>query len=196
MIYLVRHGETTWNLERRRQGRRDSPLTVRGVAQVHAIGRKLRGELTDRSAARIISSRLGRARATASVIADCLAIDQGKIAVAPLLDEQDMGCWEGLTKEEIDKRYPGARRTRRANKWDYLIPGGETFAQVHDRSATWLATIPEDVIVVAVTHMEIGRSIRGAYCQLDPSSIMALTHPFHAIYRLHKGKVQEISCDV
>ena len=43
IIFLVRHGETEWNLMRRYQGRGDSPLTARGVAQAEAIGRLLRG---------------------------------------------------------------------------------------------------------------------------------------------------------
>jgi broad specificity phosphatase PhoE len=67
-ILLVRHGETQWNLQRRVQGRFDSPLTERGVAQSHAVGQLVRS-LPDAAFARIITSPLGRARQTAEIIA-------------------------------------------------------------------------------------------------------------------------------
>jgi probable phosphoglycerate mutase len=60
-ILLVRHGETEWNRERRIQGRLDSPLTERGVAQARAMGR-LVASLPDATSARIVASPLGRAQ--------------------------------------------------------------------------------------------------------------------------------------
>jgi probable phosphoglycerate mutase len=54
-ILLVRHGETEWNRERRNQGRFDSPLTERGIAQAHAIGRLI-GKLPNAAAGRIVAS--------------------------------------------------------------------------------------------------------------------------------------------
>jgi probable phosphoglycerate mutase len=66
-ILLVRHGETEWNRQRRYQGRSDSPLTERGVAQAQSIGRLL-GVLPDTASANIVSSPLGRARYTAKII--------------------------------------------------------------------------------------------------------------------------------
>ena len=63
-IYLVRHGETEWNRARRYQGWSDSPLTVRGLAQAEAIGKKLCG-ISEAASAEIVSSPIGRARHTA-----------------------------------------------------------------------------------------------------------------------------------
>ena len=56
-VVLVRHGETEWNRQRRNQGRFDSPLTERGIAQAHAIGRLL-AVLPNAAAARIVASPL------------------------------------------------------------------------------------------------------------------------------------------
>jgi probable phosphoglycerate mutase len=228
MIYLVRHGETAWNLIGRRQGHLDSPLTERGVAQAEAIGRRLRelikhpGEKPVRShnksencrlhkpiahdgsaglfptgdgVARIASSPLGRAMSTATIIADHLGIDKESIAAEPLLAEHHMGRWQGLSNAQIDERFPGARQERAENKWEYVIPGGESYAKVHERAITWLATVPEERLLIAVAHEMLSRTIRGAYCQLDPHTMLALNHPHHVIYLLDKGQIEEIVCD-
>jgi broad specificity phosphatase PhoE len=68
-MFLVRHGETVWNLERRYQGSSDSPLTERGIAQAQAVGRCLR-LLHEAAFASIVASPLGRARRTAEIICE------------------------------------------------------------------------------------------------------------------------------
>jgi broad specificity phosphatase PhoE len=194
MIYLVRHGETAWNLIRRRQGRLDSPLTERGVAQAEALGRCLR-ELLNGEAARIFSSPLGRAMSTATIIAGHLGIDKESVFAEPLLTEHHMGRWQGLSNAQIDERFPGARQERAKNKWEYVIPGGESYAKVYGRAIAWLATVPKEQLLITVAHEMISRTIRGAYCQLDPHSMLALDHPHRVIYRLDEGQIKEIICD-
>jgi probable phosphoglycerate mutase len=226
---LVRHGETAWNLIKRRQGRLDSPLTERGVAQANAVGRHLReliefpGEKRmlshnmaedcrlhesithdgsvgllptgDGVARYIASSPLGRAMATAAIVAGHLGIDKETIVAEPLLAEHHMGHWQGLSNAQIDALFPGARQERAKSKWEYVIPGGESYAQVYERAIAWLATVPEEKLLVAVAHEMISRTVRGAYCQLDPQHMLALNHPHHAIYRLYRGQIEEIMCD-
>jgi probable phosphoglycerate mutase len=194
MIYLVRHGETAWNLIRRRQGRLDSPLTERGVAQAEAIGRRLY-ELLNGKAIQVVSSPLGRTMSTATIIADHLGIDKESIVAEPLLAEHHMGHWQGLSNAQIDERFPGARQERMENKWEYVIPGGESYAKVHERAVAWLATVPEERLVIAVAHEMINRTIRGVYCQLAPHTMLALNHPHHVVYRLYGGRAEEIACD-
>ena len=194
MIYLVRHGETLWNLERRRQGHLDSPLTDRGLIQAEIIGQQLLCELTNRVSAQIISSPLGRAMATASIIAKYLGLPPKHIISEPLLVEHHMGCWQGLTNQQIDEKYPGARKRRDESRWEYTITGGESYARVYERAIAWLTTISEDEVIVAVAHEMISRTIRGAYGRLDPSHMLALHHPHNVIYRLHQGEIEEIRC--
>ncbi len=105
-----------------------------------------------------------------------------------------MGYWQGLTNAQIDIQYPGARKEREENKWEYVIPGGESYAQIYKRAVAWLATVPEESLVVAVAHGMIGRTIRGAYCQLDPGSMLAFPHHHNRIYRLYGGMIEEIVC--
>jgi probable phosphoglycerate mutase len=132
---------------------------------------------------------------TATIIADHLGIDKESIVAEPLLAEHHMGLWQGLSNAQIDERFPGARQERAENKWEYVIPGGESYATVYERAVAWLATVPEERLVIAVAHEMISRTIRGAYCHLDPYTMLALNHPHHIIYHLHKGKAKEITCD-
>jgi probable phosphoglycerate mutase len=229
MIYLVRHAETAWNVLKRRQGRLDSPLTERGVAQAKAVGRRLKelielpGEKPtrspnkkedcrvhepithagsaglfptgDRVACRIASSPMGRAIATAAIIAPYLGVNEESIEAEPLLAEHHMGQWQGLSNTQIDERFPGARQERAKSKWDYVIPGGESYAQMYERAIAWLATVQEEELLVAVAHEMISRTIRGAYGQLDPHHMLALDHPHHIVYRLDGGRIEELMCD-
>ncbi len=194
MIYLVRHGETIWNLEGRRQGHGDSPLTTLGIDQAEAIGKRLLLELRNSGAVRIICSPLERAKTTASIIAKHIRMEENDLFIEPLLIEQNVGCWEGLTNNQIDEIYPRARKCRRRNRWDYIIRGGESYEAVYERSVAWLTSLPEDCTVVAVAHEIISRMIRGAYCQLAPSNTFELRHPHNVLYRLNRGTVEEKIC--
>lgn len=91
-IFLLRHGETTWNADNNRYcGRTDIPLTEKGVRQAEAVRKQLEGI----ALAGVYSSPLRRAYNTA-----CLA--SGKDAVKDeRLIEADFGRWEAKTKEEF-----------------------------------------------------------------------------------------------
>src|SRR5206468_11831561 len=69
VIYLVRHGQTEFNRERRIQGHVDSPLTELGVRQARAVGWLLRDLIRDPAGWRVVSSPLGRAASTAEIVA-------------------------------------------------------------------------------------------------------------------------------
>jgi broad specificity phosphatase PhoE len=119
VIYLVRHGETTWNRVGRQQGHNDSPLTELGIEQARAAGRKLQRLIPDIYNVCIETSPLGRARQTAIILSEVLGLDPNEILVAPLLIEHHLGNWQGLTHSEIDARDPGALQAREERKWAY-----------------------------------------------------------------------------
>lgn len=129
-IYVVRHGETTWNAEGRRQGSLDSPLTERGVKQAVAAGRALRQLLVARRDVVLECSPLGRARRTAEILCRELGWPETAIVIQPLLAELRQGTWEGLTPPEIDARYPGARAARERDK-------GAMCSRVARATPTW-----------------------------------------------------------
>lgn len=98
-VYLVRHGETAWNRERRFQGHQDIPLSPAGLSQAERLAQSLRSEAFDA----IYSSDLQRAVQTAEIIAR-----EQSLPVVTLkgLRERFMGEWEGLTREEVAARFP------------------------------------------------------------------------------------------
>jgi probable phosphoglycerate mutase len=98
-ILLVRHGQSEWNLTGRWQGQTDPPLTDLGRAQAAAAARSL-GTVDA-----IWSSDLQRAAETATIVSNELGV--GPVVLDPDLRERNAGEWEGLTRAEIDERYPG-----------------------------------------------------------------------------------------
>jgi broad specificity phosphatase PhoE len=194
VIYLVRHGETEWNVAGRQQGHLDSALTAKGVAQARSAGRALRRVLVDVRGVTVETSPLGRARQTAALLCAELDIAASAIAVSPLLIEHDLGAWQGLTFAEIDRLYPGARARREAGKWDYKVEGGESYALVSERARQWLSTRTASV-TIAVTHEMISRTIQGAYGALSPRETLDRTHRQGQIYRLDGGRMTELPVD-
>lgn len=98
-VLLVRHGQSEWNARGRWQGQADPPLTDLGRAQARAAARSL-GALDA-----IFSSDLQRAADTAEIISAELGI--GPVVIDEALRERDAGEWSGLTRSEIEDRYPG-----------------------------------------------------------------------------------------
>ena len=74
------------------------------------------------------------------------------------------------------------------------MPGGESYVRVAERAKQWLAKKRHAPITIAVTHAIISRTIQGAYGGFTPSQTVARSHPQDRIYRLHAGRVEEISC--
>lgn len=193
-IYLVRHGETVGNREGRWLGRSDSPLTLRGVEQALAYADVLAQAIPDRAVVQLQCSPLFRARQTASLISDRLGLESRQCKVAPLLVEHAFGQWEQLTEEEIEVRFPGAQKARHRDHWSYIVPGGESYTQVYQRSQEWLKLRKAAPIIIAVTHAKASRTLRGAYLGIEPASILAFKHPQDRIFFLHDGMVETIIC--
>lgn len=99
-FYIVRHGESTANLERRIQGHSDYPLSENGRLQAASAGSWFRS----RNIARVYSSPLSRARETAGILASAASLPEPQIL--PELIELDTGKFSGLTVEETKQRYP------------------------------------------------------------------------------------------
>ena len=94
IVFVVRHGETEWNLIGKQQGHLDSPLTETGVRQA----RRLADGLVGRGIDSIFASDLGRAAETAKIISSKLRIS---IKTDLRLRERHLGLMQGLTKDEF-----------------------------------------------------------------------------------------------
>lgn len=131
-VWLVRHGQTVLNLQRRYQSWSDSPLTDYGQRQVAALARRLRRLPFDSA----LVSPVERTRATArALLADRPAVP---LIESPNWAETHHGSWEGLTYREVLARYPTAAHARFADALNGKPPGGESLAAVaHRVAAAW-----------------------------------------------------------
>lgn len=109
------------------------------------------------------------------------------IKIDPLLKEYSYGHWEGLTLDEVKENRTSEWNERIADKWNYTVPGGESYAILTSRAKSWLMKQQESRCVVAVSHQMIGRAIRGAYLGLDSESTMALTQENNEVIVLKDG---------
>ncbi len=98
-LLIVRHGQSEWNALGRWQGQADPPLTDVGENQAKKATKKL--GLFDS----IVSSPLQRAKNTASIISEITGV--GPVTTEVGLIERDAGPWQGLTRIEIEKGWPG-----------------------------------------------------------------------------------------
>lgn len=170
-LFLVRHGESTYNRDGLGLGREDPPLTELGLRQTAAAVERLAGERVDR----ILTSPLQRA----SAIAHGLAERTG----APLetreeLIEMDVGETEGLPFREMRERFPAFLEAWRSpDPADVVMPGGESLAQVAERLeplAVELHALPDEHTVVAVSHNFVVRLLICRLLDLEVASFRAL----------------------
>ncbi len=187
-ILLVRHGETEWNLERRYQGRFDSPLTECGAAQARAIGRLLAG-LPAATAAPIVASPQGRARRTAEIIREELG-SAGAMRVDERLRELTLGSWDGLTYGEIEARSPGIFDD--GPEWCFRAPDGESYDTFAARVGEWLDEQNDGAPMIVVAHGLVSRMLRGLYAGLPRAVALTLPVPQDRIYRLSNGAIDEL----
>lgn len=179
-FYVMRHGETEWNAAGRFQGGLDSPLTARGRSQAIAMGRALAARGLARH--RWISSPLPRARHTAT-----LARGAAPDMTDPRLAEIGMGDWSGLTRAEIDARWPGPPDEGLMSFYA-RVAAGEPLPAVAARVAAFLATL--DGPAVLVTHGITSRFLRGAVLGLPPERLGELPGGHGIVFRCTPGQVQ------
>ena len=144
--YLVRHGETTWNAERRVQGHTDVPLHDGGREQAALTGRRL----ADVRFGAVYSSDLIRARETAEIIVAASNTGPYEIVFDQRLREVSFGEVEGKTWTEMDE---GVRAVQHERNLDFAPPGGESYRQMLDRLGGFAEMLRErhphdDVLVV------------------------------------------------
>jgi broad specificity phosphatase PhoE len=112
-LLLARHGETEWNREGRWQGWADPPLNETGQRQARELAEQLRSTPFDA----VYSSDLQRAHETAMIVAEPHGVP---VVADPGLREIDVGSWSGLTRAEIDERFPGRERPDGETREEHL----------------------------------------------------------------------------
>jgi broad specificity phosphatase PhoE len=125
-IWLVRHGQTDWNLEGRFQGQLDVPLNDIGMDQVRVFAENL----GDRAFCALYSSDLLRARQTAEIISGHVNLP---IKFDRRLREISQGQVEGLLLSEVSQKFGNELNERRINPVHSRMPGGESVSEVAER---------------------------------------------------------------
>ena len=147
-ILAIRHGETTWNQDRRLQGQLDIPLNERGHGQAARAAAALRAE----PIAAVYSSDLARAHQTAGAIAAALGLE---VRSHTGLRERHFGDFQGKTWTELELEEPEATLAWRTRVPDFAPGGGgETLLQLRERIASTLNEIAarhsgEQIVIVA-----------------------------------------------
>ena len=139
-ILLVRHGQSEWNAEGRWQGQADAPLSDLGRLQAREAAQAV-GAVDA-----VWASDLQRAVETATIIAETTGV--GPVVVDPDLRERDAGEYSGLTRAEIEVRFPGYLAAgRRPPSWE---PDDHLLARAHRALRRIAAEVPGgDVLVVS-----------------------------------------------
>ncbi|MFE0175054.1 histidine phosphatase family protein [Streptomyces sp. NPDC059002] len=147
-IILWRHGQTSWNLERRFQGSTDIELTETGVSQARRAARLLASLKPDA----IVASDLKRAAATAGELS---AITGLPVTHEEALRETYAGEWQGLTHDEIIARF-GDQYAAWKRGESVRRGGGELETEVADRAAPVVLRhadkLPDNGTLVVVSH--------------------------------------------
>jgi broad specificity phosphatase PhoE len=145
----VRHGESEWTAQGRFQGHSDTPLTETGLRQAQAVGARLAAApgtsplpVPDSPPLAIWHSPLLRAAQTAQAIHDA-AGGSSTLRPLPTLSELGQGEWEGLTRVEIEARYPGLLDAWHRDPRRHYAPGSEPFDRGVERAQAALDAIME-----------------------------------------------------
>ncbi|MEI7987095.1 MAG: histidine phosphatase family protein [Armatimonadota bacterium] len=133
-LYLVRHGQTDWNVQKRAQGHTDRPLDETGILQAKQVGKAF----LDLPVQRILTSDLKRAHQTAAEIARRSKIE---LEVLPELRERGFGEWEGQNFAEIAIRFGFEADFKGVTRNEVTPPGGESFVEVWDRLVSVVANV-------------------------------------------------------
>jgi 2,3-bisphosphoglycerate-dependent phosphoglycerate mutase len=151
-LWLIRHGETTWNSEGRIQGHMDAPLSALGIRQANALAKRLAGKKFDV----IYSSDSGRATQTANIL-----FPNKNLCLDVRLREIHWGILEGKTRAEFNSDEETNYLAYKRDPYNERLTEGENWQDLFARVDSWMKSLPDDGVVAAVTH---GGVVRAALC--------------------------------
>lgn len=157
-VYIVRHGETEWNVQKIYQGIYDSPLTLAGKRQA----RKEAELLANKKVTHIFTSPLGRAQETALILSQLLTVP---ITTVGIFKEMDFGIFQQRSQQQMQKLFADFFTNRKKNPYYKLFvpyPAGESYFDIYLRILAAVMDIAvhyDDFLIVG--HESVNRMIRG-----------------------------------
>jgi broad specificity phosphatase PhoE/adenylylsulfate kinase-like enzyme len=179
-LFLVRHGETHYNLEDRIGG--DSSLTEKGLEQANALAEHF---ATVRIPI-IFTSNYERTLQTAAPIAE--RQEYCSIIALPEFNEIHAGVCEGMTYQEIRQKMPHVARARGPNKYSYIYPEGEGYKTMEDRvhrglkKVFFLNNYDENIMIVG--HRAVNRMILSCFLSRQEEEIPYIYMPQDRYYHI------------
>lgn len=190
LVYMVRHGQTDWNVERRLQGQADTDINDVGRRQATSNGELLATVVGDAGRFDFVASPLRRTRETMERIRAAMGLDPAGYRTDDRLKEIHFGDWQGFTYAELEIRQPGSGARRSLDKWNFLPPGAgaETYVALTERVSDWLAALDRPTICVA--HGGIVRAVYRVVGRLSPEECAVMDVPQDRVLRIENGGLE------
>lgn len=169
-LLAIRHGATAYSQERRYAGSTDVPLSPQGRQQCAALAQAL----GTRHVAAVYASPLARARESAAPIAAAQGLE---VTIESDFREMCFGDWEGLTRDEVERRFADDYKIWRTEPERFARPGGETLSEVAERVMRGIGELRATHLgetVVLVSHAVVTRLIVLAALGLGPERLWSV----------------------
>ncbi len=166
-LYLIRHGQTDWNLEKKLQGQTDIPLNETGREQARTLAQKLKNETFHA----VYSSPLKRAHETAQIINH---LHGHEINLHDDLMEASYGFIEGMKIEEFQQKATVHAMDRHGRLHHKLDPSAESYFEVYHRVRPFLDSLLQKhhgQNILIITHGALMRSIMAIIEDIDLQEI-------------------------
>ena len=178
-LYLVRHGQTSFNLENRIGG--DPPLTPRGLSQAQALATHLEQVKLSHifTSTRLRSQQFAAPLLNARPTAAHFALQE--------FDEIFAGVCEGLRYEDVRRDLPAIAAGRAADKYGYCYPEGESYATMRDRVRRGLARalfLAADEALLIVGHQAVNRTLLSLFLNQRTEDVPYIYIPHNQYYHI------------
>ena len=183
-LYLLRHGESEFNLENRIGG--DPSLTEKGKKFAKMLHSFFIEEHKKVGWDKFIvnTSSLKRAVETGSFLDESSGIYSFKPSLK-VLDEINAGIWDSMTYKEIEEKYPEITINRKQNKIGYRYPKGESYYDVITRIQSYLVELERvQTPVIVISHNAIMRCLYGYFAVLKVNCISEIDIPLHTVIKI------------
>lgn len=185
-LWILRHGQTEWNVQERLQGHLDSPLTAKGLDQARAQAVILRRVMP--GIADVWCSPSGRAWHTGQI---ALEGHDAEIVAEPALREIGMGRWQGMTPAEVRAAHPALDTGQDPHLWKFDAPGGETLAGMTARVQGVLNRLERPTVLI--THGVTSRLLRCLVLGLPPEALSTLPGGQGVVHRVSGGQAEVLT---
>ncbi|WP_120501366.1 histidine phosphatase family protein [Roseovarius sp. EL26] len=183
-LWILRHGETEWNVLGRLQGLFDSPLTECGLAQAVRQREILKAALPEQGV-QAFSSPAKRALQTAEIAMDGRNCH---IKTDPALQEIAIGGWSGMTVADIKSANPNLEHSDDPHVWKFQAPDGERQEQMQTRLEGFLHRLEGPSVIV--THGVTSRMLRCLVLGLDISNLSQVPGGQGMVHHIQGGQAE------